>query len=99
MGALLDPEETETRVIHELVDFAGMDALDVGCGDGRMTWRFAAQARAVLAIDTVAESIEIARTTIPDALRAKVSFELADITRVELPPAAFDVAVLSWSLC
>ena len=34
----------------------------------------------------------------PDALRSKVVFEVADITLVELAEAAFDVAVLSWSL-
>lgn len=37
MAALLDPEEAETRVIHDLIDFVGKDVLDVGCGDGRMT--------------------------------------------------------------
>jgi 2-polyprenyl-3-methyl-5-hydroxy-6-metoxy-1,4-benzoquinol methylase len=34
-----DPEATETRVIHRLIDFTGKDVLDVGCGDGRMPWR------------------------------------------------------------
>ena len=99
MGVLLDPEETETRVIHELVDFAGKDALDVGCGDGRMTWRFAGTTRSVLGVDPVAESIHIACADTPAAMRAKITFQVADITTLELPPAAFDIAVFSWSLC
>lgn len=99
VSVALDPEEAETRVIHELVDFADKDVLDVGCGDGRMTWRFAQQARSVVGLDPLAESIEAARATAPNELHAKVSFQVADITTAELPRAAFDVAVLSWSLC
>lgn len=99
MSVLLDPEETETRVLHELVDFTGIDALDIGCGDGRMTWGFARQTRSVLGIDPVAESIRLARDATPPALREHVHFQVADITTVELPPGAFDVALLSWSLC
>ena len=37
----IDPEEVETRVIHDLIDFVGKDVLEIGCGEGRMTWRFA----------------------------------------------------------
>jgi ubiquinone/menaquinone biosynthesis C-methylase UbiE len=99
MAVLLDPEQAETNAIHELIDFAGQDVLDVGCGDGRMTWRFAEPAHSVLGLDPVAESIETARASVSAELRAKVSFQVADITMAELPHAAFDVAVLSWSLC
>lgn len=99
MGVALDPEETETSVIRELVDFTGRDVLDVGCGDGRMTWRFAASTHSILGIDPAAASIAAARASTPDELRAKVRFEVADITTAEAPVAAFDVAVFSWSLC
>jgi ubiquinone/menaquinone biosynthesis C-methylase UbiE len=99
MTALLDPEEAETRVIHDLIDFAGKDVLDVGCGDGRMTWRFAEQARSVLGLDPVAASVEQARRDTPAHLRSKVTFQVGDITEAQLPAAAFDVVALSWSLC
>jgi ubiquinone/menaquinone biosynthesis C-methylase UbiE len=99
MTALLDPEEAETRVIHDLIDFADKAVLDVGCGDGRMTWRFAEQTRSVLGLDPVTSSIEQAHLDIPAHLRSKVTFQVADITSAQLPPAAFDVVALSWSLC
>ena len=99
MTALLDPEEAETRVIHDLIDFAGRDVLEVGCGDGRMTWRFAEQTRSVLGLDPVATSIEQAQLNTPARLRSKVTFQVADITTAQLPTEAFDVVALSWSLC
>lgn len=99
MGMILDPEEAETRAIHELIDFTGKDVLEVGSGDGRLTWRFAEAAHSVLGLDPAAAAIEQARAESPERLKEKVSFAVADMTTVELPHAAFDVAVLSWSLC
>jgi 2-polyprenyl-3-methyl-5-hydroxy-6-metoxy-1,4-benzoquinol methylase len=99
MSIALDPEQAETRAIHSLVDFTGTNVLEVGCGDGRLTWRFAEQARAVLALDPEASAIETAQANCPAHLLQKVTFQTADITRVELAPTAYDVVVLSWSLC
>lgn len=99
MPIALDPEQAETRAIHALVDFIGADVLEVGCGDGRLTWRFAEQTRTVLALDPAAPAIAAAQAGCPEPLRQKVIFQTADITTVELNPTAFDVVVLSWSLC
>jgi 2-polyprenyl-3-methyl-5-hydroxy-6-metoxy-1,4-benzoquinol methylase len=99
MSIALDPEQAETCAIHALVDFTGADVLEVGCGDGRLTWRFAEQARAVLALDPAAAAIATAQAICPAPLRQKVTFQTADITTAALQPAAYDVVVLSWSLC
>ncbi|MGH8957220.1 MAG: class I SAM-dependent methyltransferase [Acidimicrobiia bacterium] len=98
MSSSIDPEETETAVIHELVDFSGVNVLEVGCGDGRLTWRYAHETAAVLAMDMNGDKIERAAESIPAPLRPKVSFVVADIAKVELPPDAYDVAILSHSL-
>ena len=65
MGSPIDPEGTEITVIHELVDFSGADVLEVGCGDGRLTWRYAGQAATVLAMDMNEEKIERATAATP----------------------------------
>lgn len=100
-GVLRDPEEAETRTIHELVDFAGADVLEVGCGDGRLTWRYADRTHSVLALDPDPAAIEQARASLaglPEQMRHTVAFQVADITSVDLPQEAFDVVVLAWSL-
>jgi ubiquinone/menaquinone biosynthesis C-methylase UbiE len=99
MSVSLDPEEMETRTIHALIDCTGTDVLDVGCGDGRLTWRFAERTHSVLGIDPSDEAITMAKASTPAGLRGKVTFAVADVTTAQLPQAAFDVVVLSWSLC
>jgi ubiquinone/menaquinone biosynthesis C-methylase UbiE len=99
MSMSLDPEEAETRTIHTLIDFTGTDVLEVGCGDGRLTWRFAEHAHSVLGIDPSDEGVARAKASTPAGLRSKVTFQVADVTAAQLPEAAFDVVVLSWSLC
>jgi ubiquinone/menaquinone biosynthesis C-methylase UbiE len=96
----IDPEGTEIGVIHELVEFAGGRVLEVGCGDGRLTWRYADQAASVLALDTSDMKIQRAIGNIPERLRSKVEFIVADITdeEFELPQGSFDVAILAHSL-
>src|SRR5690349_13808261 len=94
-----DPEETETRTIKELIDFSDMDVLEVGAGDGRMTWRYAALARSVGALDPDADALARAEAGAPEQLRSKVRFWPADVTTAEVPASAFDVVVFSWSLC
>jgi ubiquinone/menaquinone biosynthesis C-methylase UbiE len=97
-GVALDPEEAETRAIHDLIDFTSRDVLEIGCGDGRLTRRFARGTRSVLAVDLDMESIALASTQLPKSLRSAVTFQTADITVMEFPAAVFDVAILSWSL-
>jgi len=97
-GVALDPEEAETRAIHELIDVTGRDVLEIGCGDGRLTRRIASGARSMLAVDLDAEGIALASAQLSEPLRSVVTFQAADITTMELPAATFDVAVLSWSL-
>lgn len=94
----LDPEEAETRAIHDLIDFSGKDVLEIGCGDGRLTRRFADRTRSVLGVDLDADSIALAHVQFPEPVHPKVAFRVADITAEGLPVAIFDVAVLSWSI-
>ena len=45
-----DPENSEIRALFDLVDFCGKHVLEIGCGDGRLTWRYAEAAAHVTGI-------------------------------------------------
>jgi ubiquinone/menaquinone biosynthesis C-methylase UbiE len=98
MEYAVDPEGNETRVLHDLIDFRGKDVVEIGCGDGRMTWRYAELARSVLALDPNQERIKEASERTPAILKPTVTFRAGDIASVGLPEKGFDVAILSWSL-
>ncbi len=98
MDVSIDPEGHEVDAIHDLVDFSGQDVLEVGCGDGRMTWRYAERAASVLALDPNEEAINKASNATPRKLRGKVVFKAEDINEAAIPRDGFGVAVLSYSL-
>ena len=93
-----DPEDTETRALHDYADFAGQRVLEIGCGDGRLTWRYADRAVYIVAIDPDADDIATAREDCPNDLRNKIDFRALRLEELDLPTEKFDLALLSWSL-
>ncbi|MDP6822688.1 MAG: class I SAM-dependent methyltransferase [Dehalococcoidia bacterium] len=98
MAKIVDPEAIETRVIHDLVDFTDKRVIEIGCGDGRMLWRYARQAESVLGIDPSQDFIDAARAAAPEELAGRVAFEVGDAVTDEFSGGPYDVAVLAWSL-
>lgn len=96
-----DPELNEVRSLSHFTDLKGAQVLEIGCGDGRLTWRYAGETAHVIAIDPFEASIVKARQDFPDHLRHQVDFH--HISFEDYSPqsesAAFDVIILSWSLC
>ena len=95
-----DPENNEIRALLDLVDLAGKHVLEIGCGDGRLTWRYADAAAHVTAIDPFEESIRRANANCPDILRDRVVFHYIgfDDFAAAHGSQTFDVAIFSWSL-
>jgi 2-polyprenyl-3-methyl-5-hydroxy-6-metoxy-1,4-benzoquinol methylase len=95
---LEDLDGAERRALAELTDFRGKRTLEVGCGDGRLTRLYAAEAASVLAIDTKPDEIATARRETHDDLGARVEFRVQSAIDLDEPPAAFDTVFFSWSL-
>jgi len=97
----LDPENNESRTLFEFADFNGKNALEIGCGDGRLTWRYADKAAHVTAIEPSAEQIAIAKENLPDQLKGKVELHAATLEdfSANSAPSVFDLVILSYSLC
>jgi ubiquinone/menaquinone biosynthesis C-methylase UbiE len=94
----VDPDGAELAALAQLVDFSGLRVLELGCGDGRLTWRYAGQAKEVLGIDPDEEAIAAARAATPPELRDRVCFDVASPVELDMPRDHFDLAFFSWSL-
>jgi ubiquinone/menaquinone biosynthesis C-methylase UbiE len=95
---VIDPDGVEIATMRELVDFDGARVVEVGCGDGRMTFTYAEEAASVFAFDPDEDLIRDAQAETPRALRRRIRFEVADAAEIELPKGEFDLALFSWSL-
>jgi len=99
MPIRVDPEDAEKVALFDFAgDFAGERVLEIGCGDGRLTWLYAGQAGRVIAIDPDPDEIKIALEDLPPELRSRVEFHTSGIAEFDAPEASFDIAILSWAL-
>lgn len=93
-----DAENYETKTLHKLVDFRDQRVLEVGCGEGRLTWRFAAAAQQVVGIDPDPDAVRVAHYDMPSGLRKTTAFACASALHLPFPPESFGITLLSWSL-
>jgi len=93
-----DPEQAETQILHNLLNFANRHILEIGCGDGRLTWRYAPTAGSVAGIDLDHNQLLGARQACQPFLQTKVFFTLADSLALPFPASQFDTVLLAWSL-
>ena len=96
-----DPENNEPNTLFEYADFKNKYVLEIGCGDGRLTWHYADKAAQVTAIEPSAEQVTIARENLPNNLQGKVEFQSVGLEEfaAEGKSSVFDLVILSYSLC
>lgn len=88
MPIQLDPEDSETTALLAYADFTNKRVLEIGCGDGRLTWRYAEQAAQVVAIDPAADRIEAAIKDTPEHLKDRVTFLVSGVEEYNLAEAS-----------
>jgi ubiquinone/menaquinone biosynthesis C-methylase UbiE len=93
-----DPERNEAKYLHTFADFANKRVLEVGCGEGRMTWQYAKATHTTIGIDPDTNSLRIAKVARPSDLENKVHFSCAASEYLPFSKETFDIAVLAWSL-
>lgn len=92
-----DPERTETKYLHQFADFTNKRVLEVGCGEGRLTWQYAYEARSVFGIDLDHDALRVAVFDRPSGLEDKVRFSVAKSEQLPFSAGMFDVAIFAWS--
>ncbi len=93
-----DPENFERKKLLDYADFADSHALEIGCGEGRLTWKYAAASTRTVGLDPDFDSLRIARADRPADLHGRVDLLCASAYHLPLPKEKFDIAVLAWSL-
>lgn len=99
MNKRQDPEGAEVKTALRHVTFDGKDILEIGCGDGRITFGYAGKARKVVAIDPLPESIKMARQQTPKVLSRILEFQVGYGEKLRFPDESFDTVFFTWSLC
>lgn len=94
-----DPEGVELKHILKYADFDGKKVLEIGCGDGRLTYKYAALTEHVTAIDPSMEEIKKAIEKIPSHLTAKLEFREGGGESLPFSDNSFDIAFFAYSLC
>lgn len=93
-----DPEHKEIKILRRLADLAGRAVLEIGSGEGRLTWQYASSTRHVTGIDPDLAALRVARVDRPAALDHQVSLIQARGQSLPFAGGAFEAAILAWSL-
>ena len=91
-------EGFESRLIERFVSLRHKRVLEIGCGDGRLTFQYATRASSVVAIDPDSPSIDEAAFQQHAHGPSNIDFRVSSIERLPATGAPFDVALFSWSL-
>ena len=98
MSLQKDPEQLEKKTIHRLVDFKDKHVLEVGCGEGRLTFKYASASALTVGFDPDHSALRIARADSPRDLHKHVHFAGASANHIPFSKETFDIAILAWSL-
>ena len=93
-----DPENKERKTLQRFVDFTNKRVLEIGCGEGRLTWQYAKSTHSTVGIDLDADALRVASIDRPYDLASKVHFSRAESEHLPFSKETFDMAILAWSL-
>jgi len=93
-----DPEKRERKILLDFASFNNKRVLEIGCGEGRLTWQYADASHWTLGLDTDHDALRIALADRPSKIQQKVHFTNAQAEHLPFRKETFDLAILAWSL-
>jgi ubiquinone/menaquinone biosynthesis C-methylase UbiE len=93
-----DPEGLERKLLHKFVDFTGKRILEIGCGEGRLMWKYASSTKQAIGIDPDRDSLRVATIDRPSDLQKRALFSQASSLYLPFSKENFDSAIFAWSL-
>ena len=97
MRALSLHEQRLGAVCAALKSVNAARVLDLGCGEGRLTWRYAVKPAMAIGIDPDRDALRVATIDRPSDLEHRVHFSNALAEWLPFPKETFDFVVLAWS--
>ena len=97
MAIRSDSAGLEGKYLLDMLPDPGKRILEIGCGDGRLTWQYAERAAAVVGIDVTGESLRAGLAGRPSRFARRVDFTLASSTDLPFPANSFHHALFAWS--
>jgi 2-polyprenyl-3-methyl-5-hydroxy-6-metoxy-1,4-benzoquinol methylase len=89
-----DPEGHELTALGGMVpSFTSCRVVEIGCGDGRLTRRYARAAASVIAIDPDADAVAELVGELANVDARAIGFD-----ELVLPPQSADIVLFAWSL-
>ncbi len=93
-----DPENKESKILQQFIDFSNKRILEIGCGEGRLTWKYARASSLTVGFDPDHSALRVARADVPYDAQGRVHFAGASAKYIPFSKETFDIAVLAWSL-
>ena len=98
MSLQKDADRNEIKYLRKFVDLKDKRVLEIGCGEGRLTWQYAQETRLVIAVDLDRDSLRVARVDRPLDLENKIQLACVNSEYLPFSKEKFDIAILAWSL-
>jgi ubiquinone/menaquinone biosynthesis C-methylase UbiE len=92
-----DAERNESKSLRKFAEFTDQRVLEIGCGEGRLTWQYAKETRSTIGIDLDQDGLRVALFDRPSDLERKVHFSLAESEHLPFSKETFDLALFAWS--
>lgn len=97
MATRTDVARIEQHYLKDMVDVTGKRILEIGCGDGRLTWQYADDACHVMGIDVDLDLLQAGLASRPAHLSRIVDFMAGSAIVMPFAPSAFDHVIFAWS--
>jgi ubiquinone/menaquinone biosynthesis C-methylase UbiE len=97
MKRIRDPEGIEVKQLINAGQFAGKNVLEIGCGEGWLTWQYADIPSRVTGIDPCFTDLQKCKT---NETGKEINFTLTQAAgeKLPFPSGTFDIAVFASSL-